>query len=195
MAFLEEVVLSFITIFVIMDPFASIPAFISLSKNYKQKQKDKAANEAIMVAAILIAVFLFSGTAIFSLLGISLSSFKAAGGIVLAILGLELVLGISITRNNPAEKHSVAVLIGTPLLTGPGVIASVILLTSQYGMLPVGVAALLSITISWALLRNAHYINDAVGSEFVEVLARIMGLMLVGIGVEFVRTALAIPVA
>jgi multiple antibiotic resistance protein len=191
MALLEQIILSFITIFVIMDPFASIPAFISLSKDYTQKEKDKAANEAILVALALVVIFLFLGQSIFDVLGISLSSFRIAGGIILAILGLELVLGFSIAGHASKGKHSVAVLIATPLLTGPGVIASIILLSSQYGLLPVGIASLASLAISWLLLRNSHFINDALGEEFIEVLAKVMGLLLVAIGVDFVRVGLS----
>ncbi len=190
MAFFEEVILSFITIFVIMDPFASIPAFISLSKEYNATERNKAVNEAIIVAGALILVFLLLSHSIFDFFGISLSSFKIAGGIVLAILGLELALGISLTSSVSTSKHSIAVLIGTPLLTGPGVISSVILLVSQYGVFPVAVASALSLAVSYLLLRNAHLIHDAVGKEAIEVVSRVMGLLLIAIGVELIRTAL-----
>ena len=190
MALIEEILISFVGIFVIMDPFACIPAFISMAKDYDEKQRNKAVNEAILVAGGLIAVFLLLSQSLFTFFGISLSSFKIAGGIVLAVLGLELVFGISLTSHVSNKKQSLAVLIGTPLLTGPGVISSVILLTSQYGMLPVAIASLLCLSVSYLLLKNAHYIKDAAGEEAIEVLSKVMGLLLVAIGVELVRSGL-----
>ena len=99
---LEELLKSFITLFVIMDPFGGIPIFISLTKGFREKDRIRNANSAIGVAAGLLFIFLFFGVAIFSFFGISTSSFMIAGGIILLVLGVMYVLGI---RHNIFEKN------------------------------------------------------------------------------------------
>lgn len=132
MDLLASFITSFITLFVIMDPFASLPAFIALTKGFNDSQRMKSANKAVLIAGILALIFLFAGTALLDVLGISLGSFRVAGGILLALLGLETVLGFSFNHHEKKrDLNAVAVLIATPLLTGPGLLSSLILLSSN----------------------------------------------------------------
>ncbi len=94
---LEEIIKSFLSLFVIMSAFASIPVFLSLTRKMDDKQKAQAVSYAVGIAAVVLFVFLFFGQAILSVFGIDFQSLKIAGGIVLSILGVELVLGLSFT--------------------------------------------------------------------------------------------------
>ncbi len=182
---------SFVTLFVIMDPFASLPAFITLTKRFNDSQRMKAANKAVLIAGILALIFLFAGTALLDALGISLSSFRIAGGILLSLLGLETVLGFSFNHGEKKQDlNAVAVLVATPLLTGPGLLSSLILLSSQFGYwIPLS-AVLTALALSWVILHYSHLLQRVVGHQIIDVSSKVMGLLLVGIGIEFIRGGL-----
>lgn len=184
---LEAFLKSFITLFVIMDPFASLPVFLSVTRRFSKIEKSKSADKAALVAGSLILVFLFLGPMILSVLGITLSSLQIAGGIILAILGLRLVL-----FSDDPEKHALdvgvaGVIIGTPLITGPGVITAIMLFVNQYGVLIPLFSSMLSLFLIWVLLKKAEIVQSILGDTFIQVLSRIMGILLVAISVEFVR--------
>ncbi|MFH1246798.1 MAG: MarC family protein, partial [Candidatus Micrarchaeota archaeon] len=108
------------------------------------------------------------------------------------IMGLELVLGISFPREKDVIKKvpPAALIIGTPLITGPGVITTTILLSGQYGILITGVAAFLALVASWLVLRYSHIITKVIGETGSELLSRIMGLLLVAVAAQFALTGI-----
>ena len=176
----------FLTLFVIMDPIGGLPIFITLTKGASAQQMKKNANKALFVASILLFAFLFLGNQILDFFNISINSFQIAGGIVLAILGIQYVIGIHIKKSK-FEKYDVAsVPIGTPLLTGPGVITSTILLVSHYGIIITFIGAVLTLVSTWLVLRFAKKAYDIIGHQWALIISRIMGLILVAIAVEFV---------
>ena len=118
---MEGLLESFITLFVIMDPVGNIPIFISLTKGMPLIEVRKNINKSIFVASILLFAFLFFGIEIFDFFSINLESFQIAGGIILLVMGLLSVFGL-MGKFFKAHGNDLSVPIGTPLLTGPGVI-------------------------------------------------------------------------
>ena len=184
---LEEVLKSFLSLFVIMGPFASIPVFLSVTKGMNEGQKVRAASYAVGIAAMVLFAFLFFGQAILSLFRIDFQSLKIAGGIVLSILGVELVLGSPFTRER-YERSPAIVLVGTPLLTGPGVIVTTVIFVQEYGHIITAVAALAALTLSWLILWCSRYFVKLLGKYGVEIVSRVTGILLVAVAVEFVVT-------
>ncbi len=184
---LEQVFRAAIPLFAIMDPFISVPVFLSLTRREKAEKKQLIAMEAVGIAGLLLFVFLLFGQGILSVLGITLASMQVAGGVLLGIMGLELVLGISFPRESEKIKQvpPAALIIGTPLITGPGVITTTILLSGQYGMFVTGIAAVLALLATWAVLRYSHLIANVIGETGSELLSRVMGLLLVAVAVQF----------
>jgi len=191
MAFVDQFIYAFVTLFVILDPFASIPAFLALTRNVSDEERRRIAHRAVFLAAILAYVFLFTGHSILTMLGVSLSSFKVAGGIVLGLMGLETILGISIHGKKKQDHDSIAVLIATPLLTGPGVITTTILLSQQVGMTVTAVAAFVALALAFIILHFAPILKKVLGEKVINVFSKIMGMMLLALAVEFIRTGLA----
>ena len=191
MVFLEDFIASFIVLFFIMDPFASIPLFISLTRGLKEGERSKAADSAVLVAALLALAFVFFGTAILGAFRVSLNSFKVFGGIVLSMLALETILGFKPKDEKKADVNVASVIIATPMLTGPGVITTEILLVSQFGYPPVLAATLASVLLSWLVLRSASFIQKAFGSNNLDVAIKVIGLLLGAVGVESIRSGLA----
>ncbi len=193
MAFLENFIASFILLFFIMDPLVSIPLFISLTKGLSGPERQKSADRAVVVATILALLFLFFGTAILSAFRVSLASFKVFGGIVLALLALETILGFKLdgAKKSKDGLNVATVIIATPMLTGPGVITTEIILVSQFGYLPVLAATIATALVSWLILRSSTYVHKKLGENALTIAIKVIGLLLGAVGVEFIRSGLA----
>jgi multiple antibiotic resistance protein len=168
-----------------MGPFASIPVFLSVTKGMKEGQRARAISYAVGIAAIVLFTFLFFGQAILSVFMIDFQSLKIAGGIVLSILGIELVLGFSLTREKYRYSPAI-VLLGTPLLTGPGVIVTTVIFVQEYGHVITMIAALAALLLSWITLWCSRYFVKALGKHGVEITSRVTGILLVAVAVEFI---------
>jgi multiple antibiotic resistance protein len=181
---LEGLVASAVVLFFIFDPFASLPIFISLTKDQDQAQMIKSANRAVIVAALLFVVFALVGEDILALFGISISSFRVAGGLVLMMMAIEVIFGIEISKH---KNEDVAwVVIATPILTGPGVIATAILLVDQYDVVTVLLAGGFALFITWLALHNSVYIVKKLGRNAIEIFSRIIGLIIAALAVEYI---------
>ena len=131
---LHEFLKAFFSLFVIMDVLGNIPIFMSFSKKLKKKERAESANRALTYATIILLIFLFLGDKILKFFSISISSFQVGAGIIILIVGLEMVLGFKL-REKHYEKYEFAIVpLATPLITGPGVIATLILLVSSFGL-------------------------------------------------------------
>lgn len=186
----SAIIASFITIFAIMDPFASIPPFLALTKDCKDKELVNVANKSVLIAGLLAAVFTVAGPPLLNALSITLSDFKIAGGIVLVLMGLENVMNLSFSNGHDKKKEgldSAAVLIATPLLTGPGLMTSLVIMDKEYTLLPVMVSLFAALLISWLLLRNAGRARQIVGEKVIMIFSKVMGLFLIATGIAFIR--------
>ncbi|MEW6592657.1 MAG: MarC family protein [Candidatus Hadarchaeota archaeon] len=192
---IEEILSSALSLFVIMGPFASIPVFISVTKGMNPKQRVSAATQAIGMAAVVLFAFLLFGQYILQVFLIDFNSLKIAGGIVLTILGIELVLGVFLVGKH---RYSPAIaLLGCPLLTGPGVIVTTMIFVQTYGHFITAVAAAISLAASWAVLWFSNRIRSALGSYWIETVSRVTGLLLAALAIALiingVKAALAAP--
>lgn len=191
--FISAIFISFLTLFVIMDPFASLPAFFTLTKGCKEEKMKQTATKAIIIAGILAIVFLFGGLEILKILSITLDDFKIAGGIVLVLMGLENVLNFTLSHSSNKEEglESAVVLIATPLLTGPGLITTLIVLSQTKGYIPVLIALIAALVLSWIILYNATIARKILGDRVITVFSKIMGLILIALGISFIKGGLA----
>lgn len=171
-------------LFFIFDPFASLPIFISLTKNSDDKEKMQSANRAIFVAAILFIIFTLIGTNLLGTFGVSIDAFRIAGGLVLILMAIELIFGLSLTKQG--ETNVAWVIVATPILTGPGVITTSILLVTTVGVVPTLIAGVIALAITWGLLRNAVLIVRKVGSNVIEIFSKIIGLLIAAMAIEYI---------
>ncbi|MEK6959568.1 MAG: MarC family protein [Nanoarchaeota archaeon] len=182
-----DILQGFMTLIVIMDPFVSLPVLLSMTKGVSAAQRRAITDKAVLIAGTILLLFFIASNKIFNVLGIGLPSFMIAGGIVLLILGIEGALGISFQKSKESEDvHVAAVVIGTPLITGPGTITSMIVLVETKGYLVTGVAGLMALIVTWAVLRSANTIYKHAGEKNIEVFSRIMGLLVMAIAIEFI---------
>lgn len=199
---LTSIVSAAITLFIILDPLLSTSMFIDLTRGLSGKEVLKQAGIATAVAGALMLVFLVFNDIIFSILNIELESFKVAGGIILFILGLQIVLGLEIGGKAAHEaraeqardgvellpgtvrKSMAGVIIGTPIMCGPGTITTVMIIGSQYGILITAAAIVLALLIIWILLVFSSRITALLGETVIVILSKIVGLLLTAIAVH-----------
>jgi multiple antibiotic resistance protein len=189
---------AFSAIFFVVDPLAVLPIFLAMTANETPAQKRATALRAAITCGITLTVFAAAGSLIFRFFGITLGAFKIAGGVLLFLVALDMMQARqSRTRSTPEEeqegieKADVAIIpLAIPLLSGPGSIATVmVLMTRHHGFIytiPVFVSILITAIATWLMLRGAEWIERRLSKTFMNVVMRIMGLILAAISVEFV---------
>jgi len=186
---MEGILGAFITLFVIMDPIGNLPLFIGMTKGMPSKEIRKNVDKSVFVAGVLLFVFLFLGLEVFHFFGINLDSFQIAGGIVVLIIGILQVFGLS-SRFMKAHGNDLSIPIGTPLLTGPGVITNTIILVRENGTFIVVVAAFLTLLATWLIMINSSRLYKILGEHWTAVISRVMGIVLAAIAIEFIRSGI-----
>jgi len=175
-----------VTFFIVFDPIGSLPVFIDLTKKFNDTEKRRAVNKAVSVAGVLAFLFIFFGKNVLDFMGITLNSFRIAGGTVLFLLGLEMILGFKIHKKKVSD-YSVAVsIISVPLITGPGVITLAILLASRIGVWATAISAFLSILMIWFLFKRAERIQKELGEANLRIISKIMGLIIASEGINLI---------
>lgn len=184
MAGFDELIYATTLLFFIFDPFATVPLFITLTKGQNEHEQAISANKAVIVAGILFVIFALIGAELLNLFSITTDAFRIAGGIVLLLMAMEIIFSLTLSKS---EDTSVAwVIIATPLLSGPGVITTAILLVHNYGHFTVIIAGVISLAVTWGIMRNSLLISKKVGNNAIEVFSKIIGLLLAAIAVEFI---------
>jgi len=193
--YISALVKAVIALFIIVDPFGNIPIFVGLTENMTDDYRKKVYNTAIIVGLILLLVFSFTGTEILQLFGISLESFEVAGGILLLIISIRIL--ISGTREKVESPESVgAVPIAMPLLVGPGAITTTIITLQTYqNIQPNGAAISISIAVlaavivlglTWVILRYTNGLYKFLGKTGAMVIARVMALLISAIAIQYI---------
>lgn len=175
-------------LFIIMDAIGMLPVFLLLSEKMPRAKRNQAADKTMVVAGALLFLFVFAGEFILKFFDITLSSFQVAGGLILLLFGLKMVLGLRLeSQKKRAELYEfTAVPMATPLIVGPGTITTVLILNQEYDLLLVCGAALLNLFILWIVLRNANRLYKVLGHQGSEVVSRLMGLVLTAWAVDFI---------
>ena len=197
-AVLSSALVSLSAVFFVVDPVGVVPIFIAMTHGDPPEKMRHTARRAALVAAALLIFFALFGTFLFKVIGVSLSAFRVAGGIVLLITSLDMLRARqSETRTSPEEaqeatgKEDVAIVpLAIPLLAGPGAIATVMVLMSRGDGLLSTVAVVASILVTMAatyfMLRGASLVQRVLGQSGVAIFQRVMGLLLAAIAVQFI---------
>jgi len=186
MVFILDLAKAVITLFIIVDPLGNIPIFISLTKGMTIEHRQKAFRTAIFTGFILLISFALVGQQIFMLFGISLYSFMIAGGILLLIISIRiLVRGEWEEESNPPESIGV-VPIGFPLLVGPGAITTTILNLQASGVIVTVIAVLIVFAVAQIILRLIDPIYRFLGNSGSLVISRLMALLIAAIAIQYI---------
>lgn len=185
-----SIITAFIALFIVMDPFSSVPVFMSLTRKFSPERKSESARIAGLVATGVLLGFLFLGPIVLSYMGIRFESFQIAGGVLMLLIAISFALGIEFRKSE--ETPLEAVIIGVPLLSGPGVMLTSTLLASTLGMANVAAAGVLACAASYLVLLGSQSLYRLIGKNGLEILSRVMGVLLAAFAVEFIRRGLGL---
>jgi multiple antibiotic resistance protein len=192
-------VLALSSIFFLVDPFAAIPSFLAITESADPVRRKRMARKGALTCFIVLTGFALGGQLLFRMFGITLPAFEVAGGLILLLIGLDM---LEAKRSPTQETHGDAeeatakedagiVPLGIPMLAGPGAISSVMVLVGQVPSLlhwEMG-AILASIAftslVSYWVLAAAGRVRQVMGDTGIRILVRVMGLLLVALAMQF----------
>jgi multiple antibiotic resistance protein len=185
------------SIFFLVDPFAALPTFLAVTAGADQKRRRLMARKASLTAWVVLSAFSLAGQYLFRIFGITLPAFEIAGGIILLLIGLDMLQAKrSPTQESQEESAAAAskedagiVPLGVPMLAGPGSITSVMVLVGQvriwWQMAAILAAILVTAVICFLVLGNSDKVARALGETGIRILVRVMGLLLVALAVQY----------
>jgi len=177
---------TFIPLFVAVDVAWLLPLFTAFTAEMEAPQRKTLLKHSLMTALLVSLGFVAVGELIFALIGITTNDFKVAGGLILLVLA---VLDI-IIPNKPsmlASEHAGVVPLGIPLIAGPTVLTTLLVLVDHYGVLPTVISLILNLLLVWVALGNAHHIIKVLGTGIIHGLSKIMAILLASIAVMMIR--------
>jgi multiple antibiotic resistance protein len=198
----EFALLATTSIFFLVDPFAVVPMFLAMTLDEPESVRREMARRSAWTCATVLCVFAAAGSLIFKAFGITLPAFKIAGGIILLLIGLDMLQARqSATKATPeeqqegVEKADASIIpLGIPMLAGPGAISTVMVLVGEarsiwqhvivYGVI------LLTSYASYLVLSGADHVRRYLGTTGIRIMTRLMGLLLVALAVQFVANGL-----
>lgn len=182
-------ILAFIPIFVAVDAIANIPIFLSLVESSTQKHKHRIILDAVKTSTAVAIIFMCLGKWVFSLLGVTIPDFQIAGGLLLFVLSTRLLFPgaqkDSLTHNHDRDLGVFP--LGTPLITGPAVLTTTLMMMNTFGIMPTLVSLILNMGIVWLTLVKADFIMKVIGPSGTRAFSKIMYILLAAIAVMMVR--------
>jgi len=186
------------SVFFLVDPFAALPTFLAVTAGVDKQRRRAMARKASITACVVLSAFAIAGQYIFKMFGITLPAFEIAGGIILLLIGLDMLNAKrSPTQETGVEAEAAAVKedagivpLGIPMLAGPGSITSVMVLVGQaqgkWTLLAAILAAIfITAFICFLVLGNSDRVASVLGDTGIRILVRIMGLLLVALAVQY----------
>jgi multiple antibiotic resistance protein len=189
MEFLKPYILSFIPLFVAVDAIANIPVFLSLVEHASKPARKKIILDAVITATAVAVIFMFVGKWVLSLLGVTIPDFQIAGGVLLFVIAVRLLLpGAQKSILTSGHDKDLGVFpLGTPLITGPAVLATTLMIRNNYGVLVTLVAVGLNMFFVWVTLVKADKIIKVIGPSGTRAFSKIMYILLAAIAVMMIR--------
>jgi multiple antibiotic resistance protein len=189
MEVLKPYILSFIPLFVAVDAIANIPIFLSLVEHSSKLARKKIVLDAVITSTAVAILFMFVGKWVFSLLGITIPDFQIAGGMLLFVISVRLLLpGAQKSLLTSAHDKDLGVFpLGTPLITGPAVLTTTLMMMNSFGTLATLVAVVLNMFFVWITLIKADTIMEVIGSSGTRAFSKIMYILLAAIAVMMIR--------
>jgi len=186
---LEPYILTFIPIFVAVDAIGNIPLFISLVEGANKKQRDKIIRDSVTTATVVAILFMFVGKWVLELIGITIPDFQIAGGVLLFVISMRLLLpGTQKSLLANGHDKDVGVFpLGTPLITGPAVLTTTLIMLNSFGKMPTFISLAINMVIVWVTLVKADFIIRLMGTNGTRAFSKIMYILLAAIGVMMVR--------
>ena len=179
----KEVFTAGMVLFAVIDIVGNIPIIINLRNKVGHIQSEKAS----LVSAVIMIAFLFVGEEILKLIGIDINSFAVAGSFILFFLALDMVLGISLYKDEEPETVSIVPL-AFQMIAGAGTLTSLLSLRSEFDVINIIIAIIINIVIVYAILKSSQRIERLLGRSGINIIRKIFGVVLLAIAVKLFTT-------
>lgn len=176
---LQEIVTVAMVLFAVIDIVGGVPVIVSLKQKHGKIESEKAA----IAACIMLVTFLFVGEDLLSVIGIDVYSFAVAGSFVLFFLALEMILGITLYRDEETNSASI-VPIAFPLIAGAGTLTTLLSLKAQYQTVNILIAIVLNIILVYIVLKSSSKIEKVLGKNGLGIIRKFFGVVLLAIAVK-----------
>ncbi len=189
---LKEIFTAFMVLFAVIDIIGNIPIIIDLRKKVGHIQSEKAS----IIAGFIMIVFLFAGEQLLSFIGIDVNSFAVAGAFILFFIALEMILGITLYKEDEDEALNASVFpIAFPLIAGPGSLTTLLSLRAEYSWENILVAILLNVLLIFFVLKTSSRIEKIIGPNGIKIIRKVFGVVLLAISVKLFAANIKILLA
>lgn len=195
----EPLIATFVTLFVVIDPVGLAPLFVALTQGMDAVERRRVSVRAILVAFGMLAVFGLAGEPLLAVIGIGMPAFRISGGLLLFLMAADMLFE---RRSERREKQTADIQpdpsvfpLATPLIAGPGALATMILLASENSGDPVALLAIHAVLaavlgLTFLLFQTGGLIERALGATGIVVITRLLGILLAALSVQFVLDGL-----
>lgn len=181
--------LSFTSIFVALDVIGGVPMYLSMTQHLPANERKRVVNASMLVALIVALMFMFLGQGVLKFLGITLSDFQIAGGLILLLIAIADLTSGPDSLNHSSGQTGVVPL-GVPLITGPAVITALILEAGSRGLLVTFLSLAANYAIAWFALSQCERIQRWIGKDGTVILSKIAALFLCAIAISMMRSGI-----
>lgn len=179
-----------VALFIITDVLGNLPFFIALTEGASREERRKTTFTAILTGLFLLAFFVTAGKLIFDLFALTMEDIKIAGGLLLFIIALDLLIR---TRVSVEHREDVGVVpLGTPLLVGPGAITTVIMMTNLYNIYAILLGVAICFIAIWLVLRFADFFYRLLGKNGSLIVTKISAIIIAAIAIRFIRQGIEV---
>ena len=178
---LKQIFTAFMVLFAVIDIIGNIPIIIDLRKKVGHIESEKAS----IIAGVIMIVFLFLGQSLLSLIGIDVNSFAVAGAFILFFIALEMILGITLYKDDDDEGITASVFpLAFPLIAGPGSLTTLLSLRAEFAIENIIVAVLANVILIYIVLKTSSKIERFIGPNGIKIIRKIFGVVLLAISVK-----------
>ncbi|MDG1793631.1 MAG: MarC family protein [Flavobacteriaceae bacterium] len=177
----KEILTAFMVLFAVIDIVGNIPIIIDLRKKAGHIQSEKAS----VIAGIIMIIFLFLGDSILKLIGIDVHSFAIAGAFILFFIALEMILGITLYKQEEGTSMNASVFpLAFPLIAGPGSLTTLLSLKSEFHTENIIIAVVINVVVIYVVLKTSARIERFIGQNGINIIRKVFGVVLLAIAVK-----------
>ena len=178
----KEIFTAFMVLFAVIDIVGNIPIIIDLRKKVGHIQSEKAS----VIAAFIMIFFLFLGQSLLKLIGIDVNSFAVAGSFILFFIALEMILGITLYKDDGSSQNLTATVfpLAFPLIAGPGSLTTLLSLRAEFELENIIVAVFFNVIVIYIVLKTSSKIERMIGPSGIQIIRKIFGVVLLAIAVK-----------
>lgn len=178
---IKEIVTAFMVLFAVIDIIGNIPIIIDLRKKAGNIESGKAS----LIAGTIMIVFLFLGKSLLNFIGVDVNSFAVAGAFILFFIALEMILGITLYKDEEGSAVTASVFpLAFPLIAGPGSLTTLLSLRAEYYLENIIIAVILNVLLIYIVLRTSTRIEKMIGPNGINIIRKVFGVILLAIAIK-----------